>query len=167
MGKDMIIVEMSKHFQTRALEWWSAACLASWGAAVLLIPGLFMKQQYMAFFQPLLVWAPQHVWGFFAFTMGLLRLMALTVNGFWYRTPQIRLLTAFLSTSVWFFIAAGLFQANAILGVVVYGWHMIADIYSSFRSAVDTVEAETQKRLRQLSHVAYEGSQNVHSISAG
>jgi len=164
MGKDMIILEMKRHFEVRAIEWWSAACLATWGAVVLLLPGLFTLPQYAVFFQPLTNWAPQAVWGMFAFTMGSIRLGALFINGFWRRTPLIRLATAFLSVCVWFFITAGLFRANAVMGVVVYGWHMIADIYSSFRSASDTVEAEAEKRMRQLT-VAPEEQSNVRSLT--
>jgi hypothetical protein len=103
----------------------------------------------------------------FAFCMGLGRLMALTINGFWFRTPQIRLLASFLSVCVWFFIAAGLFRAGAALGIVVYGWHMIADIYSSFRSASDVVEAEASKRLRDLTPVASEDQSNVRHLTTG
>jgi hypothetical protein len=101
----------------------------------------------------------------FAFIMGIGRLAALAINGFWFRTPQIRLVASFLSVCVWFFIAAGLFRSGAVLGLVIYGWHMIADIYSSFRSAADVVEAEATKRLRELTPVA-EGQSNVHNFGS-
>lgn len=164
MGKDMIILEMKRHFQVRAIEWWSAACLLSWGTVVLLVPNLFADHRYAVMFQPLLLWAPQQVWGFFAFTMGFLRLTALFINGFWFRTPQIRLATSFLSVCVWFFIAAGLTRSGTVLGAVIYGWHMAADIYSAFRSASDVVEAEANKRVRQLTPVTEEPS-NVRSLT--
>jgi hypothetical protein len=160
----MIILEMKKHFEVRAIEWWSASCLLLWGFVVLLLPDLFQRPGYSVFFQAMSNWAPQSVWGLFAFTMGFLRLTALFVNGFWFRTPQIRLATSFMSVCVWFFITAGLWRAAAPLGVVVYGWHMLADIYSSFRSATDTVEAEAAKKMRQLT-VASEEQSNVRSLS--
>jgi hypothetical protein len=163
----MIIVEMKRHFEVRAIEWWSASCLAAWGSIVLLLPGLFLQQQYEPFFSSMVDWAPQPVWGMFAFMMGIGRLGALAVNGFWFRTPQIRLAASFLSVCVWFFIAAGLCRSGAVLGVVVYGWHMIADIYSSFRSAADVVEAEANKKLRELTPVASEGQSNVRSLTGG
>lgn len=161
----MLIVEMKRHFEVRAIEWWSASCLAAWGSIVLMMPGLFVQPEYQPFFQPLTNWAPQPVWGMFAFAMGLGRLGALTVNGFWFRTPQIRLVASFLSVCVWFFIAAGLFRSGAVLGLVIYGWHMIADIYSSFRSASDVVEAEANKRLRELTPVGSEEQSNVRSLT--
>jgi hypothetical protein len=163
----MIILELKRHFEVRAIEWWSASCLAMWGAVVLIMPDLFTRPAYQPFFAPMIHWAPQAVWGMFAFCMGLGRLMALTINGFWFRTPQIRLLASFLSVCVWFFIAAGLFRAGAALGIVVYGWHMIADIYSSFRSASDVVEAEASKRLRDLTPVASEDQSNVRHLTTG
>lgn len=160
----MLIVEMKRHFEVRAIEWWSAACLLSWGAVVLLLPGMFTEPQYAPFFRGMTLWAPQQVWGMFAFMMGAIRLGALIINGFYFRTPQIRLATAFLSVCVWFFIVAGFFQAGAIMGITIYGWHMVADIYSSFRSASDTVEAEANKRLRDRLNVAPEEQSNVSSI---
>jgi len=165
MGNDMLIVEMKRHFEVRAIEWWSASCLLAWGSIVLLMPGLFERPEYQTFFQSLSNWAPQQVWGMFAFVMGGSRLVALTVNGFWCRTPQIRLLTSFLSVCVWFFIAAGLFRSGAVLGIVIYGWHMLADIYSSFRSAADVVEAEANRRLRELTPVGSEEQSNVRSLT--
>lgn len=166
MGQDsMIILEMKRHFEVRAIEWWSAGCLASWGMVVLLIPNLFLDHRYNFMFSTLTAWAPQQVWGLFAFTMGLTRLGSLFVNGFWFRTPQIRLMTAFFSVCVWFFITAGLARSGTYLGVAIYGWHMVADIYSSFRSAADTVEAEARKKLQQLSRVTTEEPSNVRSLT--
>jgi hypothetical protein len=165
MGKDMLIVEMKKHFEVRAIEWWSAGTLLSWGLVVLLLPDLFHQPRYLAMFSSMLNWAPQQVWGLFAFTMGFMRLGALFVNGFWFRTPQIRLMTSFLSVCVWFFITAGLARSGTYLGVAIYGWHMIADIYSSFRSAADVVEAEARKKLQSLNPPGAEEPSNVRRIT--
>jgi hypothetical protein len=110
----------------------------------------------------LLLFAPQQVWGFVALTVGLVRLAALTVNGFWCRTPAVRWATSMISCLVWFLITAALFNAPVLNpGVVVYGWHMIADIYSAFRSASDAVEAAAQRRLRAQS---FAETSNVSSI---
>lgn len=130
----------------RAIEWWSAGCMVSWGAFVLLVPTVFADNSV---FQGLLLFAPQQVWGFVALVVGILRLSALIVNGFWCRTPAVRWATSMVSCLVWFLITAALFNAPINPGVVVYGWHVIADIYSAFRSASDAVEAAAQRRLRK------------------
>jgi hypothetical protein len=95
MGNDMIIVEMKRHFEVRAIEWWSASCLAAWGSIVLLLPGLFVQPEVPTLLLIHDDWAPQPVWGMFAFMMGIGRLGALGINGFWFRTPQIRLVASF------------------------------------------------------------------------
>lgn len=145
----MIIVEMKKHFRERAIEWWAASLLAAWGAYVLWYPGLFAALPPT---NGLLRFAPQFMWGLVALGFGLLRLIALTVNGFWYRTPMIRLVAAFLCVFVWFMIVVGsLLSPFPSLGIILYGWSMIADMYSTFRSASDTYEAEAQGRLKKMS----------------
>lgn len=163
----MVLVEMKKHmhFKERALEWWSATMLACWGAYVLLHPGMFEALKVCA---GMLMLAPQHIWGFFSLVFGMTRLMALTVNGFWYRTPLIRLTTAFLSIFVWFWVEVGMVLADVpSTGLIVYAMLTIADMYSAFQSAVDTYEAEAQRRLKLLAQrpeVTGEAS-NVHSIA--
>lgn len=145
----MIIVEMKKHFEIRAIEWWSAGMMTSWGFMILLFPGIFEANPAC---HALLVFAPQHVWGLAAFCAGLLRLLALFINGLWYRTPAVRWLTTMIAIFIWFCITAA-FASSPILntGVVVYGWSMIADMYSAFRSANDFVEAEAQRQIKKLS----------------
>lgn len=147
MGENMIIVEAKRHFQLRAIEWWSAGLMACWGFYTILVPSMFIENPA---FQSLLLFAPQQVWGLVAFVVGLLRLVALTINGFWYRTPAVRWLTSMVSTLVWFLITSALFNSPVLNpGVVVYGWLVLADIYSAFRSASDFVEAAAQRELRK------------------
>jgi hypothetical protein len=161
----MIIVEMKKHFEQRAIEWWSAGSLASWGFMVLLVPGMFQLNPAC---HALLVFAPQHVWGLAAFMAGCLRLFALFVNGMWYRTPAVRWLTTMISIFIWFCITAA-FASSPItnMGIVIYGWHIIADLYSAYRSATDFIEAEAQRHIKKMSPhpAAYSGEEsNVRTL---
>ncbi len=162
----MIVVEMKKHFQERAIEWWSGSMAMLWGAYVLLNPGMF---ETISSAHGLLQIGPQHLWGFGAFIVGAARLVALTINGFWHRTPLIRLATSVFGVMLWFWVSAGMVMADmAQMGIVVYIWHMSADIYSSFRCAIDTYEVEAQRRLRILAaeHSLSAGEKsNVHRIS--
>lgn len=148
---DMLIVEMKKHFQLRAIEWWSASSMATWGIFVLLFPTMFKENPAC---HALLVFAPQHVWGLVATLAGGVRLVALLINGMWYRTPAVRWVCTMISIFVWFSITAA-FTSSPIIntGVVVYGWHIFADMYSAYRSAVDFIEAEAQARMKALRNV--------------
>lgn len=142
----MVIVEMKRHFQLRAIEWWSAGLMASWGFYTLLQPGMYEQNTAM---HGLLLFAPQHVWGLLSLLVGVSRVLALTINGFWYRTPAVRWATSMISALVWFLITAAYFNAPVLNpGVVVYGWLIVADIYSAFRSASDYVEAAAQRQIR-------------------
>jgi hypothetical protein len=144
----MVIIDMKLHFRERAIEWWSASMLCLWGAYVLLHPEMFTT---LPSCQGMLLLAPQHIWGFLALVFGMVRLSALTINGFWYRTPLIRLATAFLSIFVWFWVEVGMILAGIPqMGLIIYGWLTVADMYSAFRSAADTYEAEAQRRLKLL-----------------
>lgn len=169
---EMVIVAMKKHFQLRAIEWWSAGSMASWGFMVLLVPGMFEINPAC---HALLVFAPQHVWGLAAFVAGALRLTALFINGLWYRTPAVRWITTMGSIFIWFCITAAFFSSPiANMGVVVYGWHILADMYSAYRSAIDYIEAEAQRQMKMMARVAPPPSPatdegdgaNVHRIPA-
>lgn len=136
--------------------------MASWGFYSLLVPGMYEANPAM---MGLLKFAPQQVWGLITLIVGTVRLAALVVNGFWYRTPAVRWATSMIATLVWFPITAALVNAPVLNpGVVVYGWHMIADIYSAFRSASDYVEAEHQRFLRDQANGIAEAP-NVRSIN--
>lgn len=163
MGSDnRVIVEMKRHFQLRAIEWWSAGLMASWGFYSLLVPGMYQANEAM---HGLLLFAPQHIWGLATMAVGLVRLTALVINGFWYRTPAVRWATSMVSALMWFLVTSALVNAPVLNpGVVVYGWHILADIYSAFRSASDYVEAVAQRQTRnaQLAETS-----NVSSIRRG
>lgn len=162
----MIVVEMKKHFQLRAIEWWSAAVMSSWGFWVIAWPGMFQQN---AACHALLDVAPQQWWGLVALTCGGLRLCALFVNGLWYRTPAIRWACSMIAILIWFSITAAFVSSSIInMGPVLYGWLVLADMYSASRSASDFIEAEAQSRLKRLAVAevpAGEGS-NVRSLTA-
>jgi len=163
----MIVVEMKKHFQLRALEWWSAAAMTSWGFMTLAIPDMFRQNPAT---QELLTLAPQHIWGLVAFLAGFVRICALFVNGLWYRTPAVRWACSMISTFVWFWVCTAFLKSPvANVGVAVYAWAMVADMYSAFRSASDYIEAAAQAHLKKLTVAEVpprsEGD-NVRSISA-
>lgn len=153
----MLFIELKKTFPARSLEWWSSALLASWGAYVILHPGLFKTPDY----QGLTILMDQNTWGLGAFAAGITRLFALYVNGSHTRTPAIRLIVAFASVFVWFWISVGLWRSGVPqMGMIIYPWLMLADMYSAHRAASDAVEAEHQRRLEALTEA------NAHVVSS-
>lgn len=147
----MMFLALKKHFPSRIQEWFSAIVLTSWGAYVILHPGIFSNPPLKFAMRGLLDLFDEPVWGLGAFTTGFLGLIALYINGIWTRTPLIRLCVSFARIFFWFWITMGLWRSGvAQLGVVLYPWLMVLDVYSSYRASVDVVEAEAQRRMDKV-----------------
>jgi len=154
-------IEMKKHFEARASEWFSAFMLTAWGMYALLHPNLF-DGPGSVFFSGLKAIADQQVWGLGALMVGYVRVTALFINGRWGVTPFIRIATSFLSIFVWFCVSVGLYKSNtANFEAVLYPGFCLSDMYSAFRAARDAYAAENLRKIeKQLS----ESSPNVSSI---
>jgi hypothetical protein len=140
----MVFEEKLSHFPARALEWFGGAKLLSWGLEVLFHPSVFDNPAFSGFREL----ATPETWGLCAFTVGLLRLIALYVNGNHVRTPVVRLLTSFASIFVWFWVTVSLVRSGEpTTGLAIYPWLMVADMYSAYRAGSDVVQAEAQHRL--------------------
>jgi len=144
-------LDLKTHFEARAIEWFNAFFLTAWGAYVILHPGLFHGPSAPVW-TGLLLLADQEQWGLGALIAGIVRVVALFINGQWGLTPLIRVFTSFTSVFVWFWVTVGLVKSDIPdTGIVVYSGLMLADVYSAFRAASDAYEAEAMKRLKVLS----------------
>lgn len=146
----MLVMNLKTHFPARMSEWANAAILTSWGAYLLLHPGLFDYPGLGIIFAKMkaMVWvdmAPEAVWGFVAFVVGSIRLMALFINGAYSRTPLIRLGTAAVSAFVWTQVVIGLF-AVPNTGLVVYPWLVVIDLIAAYRAGMDAALAEKRRK---------------------
>lgn len=149
---------MKRHFEARSLEWFGGLWLTAWGAYVILTPSLF-DAQYS--YHAMTYFMPQEVWGFFAFTGGLIRVVALFINGRWGITPMIRVATSFISVFLWFSITAGIYLSGMpSTGFILYPGLMLADMFCAYRAAGDGYEASVMKRLEKLAE-----SPNVHRLT--
>jgi hypothetical protein len=122
------------HFRIRALEWGLSAMLVSCGAI------LFDQYDTLdaPIFSQLRAYGDDTFWGTVFLIVGLLRLLALYVNGSWMPSPWVRMITAMASAIIWGLITLGLFiQNNAYLLLAVFPWFILADIYSVGRAASD------------------------------
>lgn len=153
-------IQLKKHFEARLSEWFNAFMLSAWGAFLILVPGVFTGPTSIVF-SGMADFARQEVWGFAAFVIGVIRVVALFINGRWGLTPFVRLGTSFLSVFMWFWVCVGLYRSSLLQpGLIVYPGLMLLDMYSSFRAASDAYEAEANRRLSELA----KGSSSVTPI---
>lgn len=136
-----------------------AGLILSWGVYTLTHPAMFEKSATAQVFSGLLAMNPTsypvHVfWGGMASTVGLCRLIALTVNGFYVRTPIVRLMGACITAFVFTQVSIALWDSGvANTGLAVYPWLVVADMVSAYASAKDAIEADAENRVRRkLSH---------------
>lgn len=132
----MIIVRVargiSEHFPTRASEWGFSGLLIWLGALFLEYPALFDASLSYGGLARI---ADETVWGSACITIGLLRLVALVVNGTfagtWYGrwSPHVRAACAFLSCGIWFPVFAGFLASER--------WPLLIVCYAGVVFALD------------------------------
>lgn len=132
--------QLSTHMQDRALEWFSALVMLSWGM-VLAMPGDTMAgPAYAAFHR---FGTTEDFWAWAFGMMGGIRLVALYINGRWPRTPVIRMVCATFGAMSWaqvsWMLTEGTYLKSGIAttGTAVYGILALADLFSIFRAAFD------------------------------
>lgn len=146
----MLLIGLKDHFPARISEWFNGAILTCWGAFLLLHPNLFSQPELGSLWSRMdsMVWIDynaESVWGICAFTVGLLRLCALFINGAWSRTPLLRLITAAISAFVWTQVTIGLL-AVPNTGLVVYPWLVVIDLVAAYRAGRDVALAELARK---------------------
>lgn len=87
---------LSDKYVTRTAEHLLAWIIVFWGVSVLLYTPL-----NGSIYVPMLNLAPWWIWGLFAITIGLLRVVALVRNGHWRPSPELRLLGACYGAMFW------------------------------------------------------------------
>ena len=149
----MIIRSLRQHWPSRKIEWLMSGMLATWGLYLLLHPEVFTNPETGVLFAGMVSLSnyiapyPALVWGGLAFAAGLVRGIALFINGAYTRTPLIRVITSFISMFVLTQIVIGLWKSGVPnLGLVVYPWLVVADLLSVHRAAIDVIYAAEQRR---------------------
>ena len=155
-------IQMRQHFAVRALEWFNAVTLFTWGSYTILHPGLFNDSSKGTVYSGLNMIMSQEAWGYSTTLVSVVQLFSLFVNGRWGLTPLIRAATSFLSVGAWFFVSAGIWLAGSNTGLAVYPALMLAGAYSAFRAASDAAEANFNKKLaKELARHGLGDSGNV------
>lgn len=92
-------------------------------------------------YKPLAALAPQWVWQWFCFAIGFGRVVALFVNGGYYRTPHARCVFAYLSCFIWFSLFRGLSE-NLGIGMVLAAIPLFIDVANAKQSGHEAAASE-------------------------
>lgn len=148
----MIIRSLKQHWPARKLEWLMSGFLISWGLYVMFHPDMFADPRTSDLFAGMTEMAsvvnayPALLWGGGAFATGVMRAIALFINGAMTRTPMVRLIGSFISMFIVTQVSVALWRSGVPnMGLVVYPWFVVADLLSSYRAAIDVVYAEKQR----------------------
>lgn len=137
----MIIVAQNLRaaFTSRLCEWQNAAVLFAWGFIVLLPFDAFSMPAFAGFVKIM----DEEAWGAIALICGMIRLLALAVNGAWRPTYLLRGITAVGALFLWLLILIG-FLSNGVLGtgLGVYSVLALFEVVNLFRVATDAAIAQ-------------------------
>ncbi|MBA9071838.1 hypothetical protein FHR71_005630 [Methylobacterium sp. RAS18] len=105
-------VGMTSLNKTRSTEWLLAVLLLLWGAEIMRPAPVFEAPVY-GLMRELL---RETTWGAIAIIIGALRLLGLGINGWWRRSPLIRLVGSLGSGLFWMALCVLMFTANRKFG---------------------------------------------------
>lgn len=140
-----VIVRIGKgiheHFPARASEWVLSFMIVRWGQIVASPDALF---DISPAFSQMKLFAPEWAWGYAAMAIGLLRLIALIVNGTFSETrygrwsPHVRAVISSLSCFFWTQISLGIYYADiGSTGLAVYPGLALLDAWNAVRASGD------------------------------
>lgn len=145
---------IADHFPMRWSEWLMAIPALGMGVALTYQSDMFSLS---AAFQALAQWGDEKHWAIAVLLVGILRLIALAVNGsfpiFRY-TPHLRLLASFVGGFFWSQFCLGILisyfnNEGALSGVVAYGTLSIIEIANAYRASADVgIWARRRKNAR-------------------
>ncbi len=144
----MMLVRFNRKFTSRATEWLFALFLVGWFVVLLAFPSMFTAPNTAAQFATLNAAFGQIPIAFTCGTMGVVRLIALWINGRSAGTPYIRMAMAFFSCFFWWNISLGL----VLSGVPTTGWAiypaiLLFEMINVLRAASDARLVYDEKRV--------------------
>lgn len=142
----MIVVHsfrsLQETFEARASEWALTGVLISLSIVFLVEGDMFSRNTFDGLRSIL---DSHYGWSAILAVVGLTRLSVLVVNGYYWRTPHLRSLTAFLSAGIWFLFCAGFARHGSIM-VAVAPWIFLLDAYNAKRAGHEAGKSEYIQR---------------------
>ncbi|MAQ09595.1 MAG: hypothetical protein CMQ11_07150 [Gammaproteobacteria bacterium] len=144
----MMLVRFNHKFTSRATEWLFALFLVGWCVVLFAFPSMFTAPNTAAQFAMLNAAFGQVAVAFTCGIMGIIRLIALWINGRSAGTPYIRMAMAFFSCFFWWNISLGL----VLSGVPTTGWAiypaiLLFEMINVLRAASDARLVYDEKRV--------------------
>jgi hypothetical protein len=139
-----VVKSATEHFERHVPEWLMAWFIVLWGANLL--------DPFVSFDVALPAWRGMTAipflhdaksWGWFTLSIGLVRVLALFINGrlggtpYATLTPRMRSLTALAGATAWFVVATSVGQAPTP-GRITYVLPLVMDVWCVFYAARDT-----------------------------
>jgi hypothetical protein len=141
-------------YRHRLVEWMLSSYMVLWGIALLLPFETFQGNAYRALAQI----APENVWGVFSFSVGVMRMLALWVNGSHRATPALRMVGAIGGVcwwiSLWYMLLLSATWSTLPAGIIAfYPVNIAFELYSAYRTGIDAYDSATFKRLKTYDRV--------------
>lgn len=142
----MMLFKLTKAFPFRVTEWLLAGIMLSWSIALWNIePADYADPIYLGLSRV----AESATWAKIAFAIATIRVIALLANGAWRPSPYFRIFGAIIGGFLWLQISVSMFVAeHAPLGIAIYPWLLVADIYNVFRASHDARVSDDRARAR-------------------
>lgn len=136
-----ITVSLRETFDGRASEWALAVMTFLWSVVLTYNATLFADQPQT--YHVLASAFSQSTWAVACGVVGSMRLLMLSVNGMWRRSPHMRAAGAFVTVGFWFAISYGVTTSGTFAtGIAVYPVLLALDSYNVLRALRDAAVAD-------------------------
>lgn len=143
----IFLTRLQQHWRSRQTEWMLSFIVLFIGIDWLANPAIFSLPNYAT----MRIWMTPFEWGACATLVGLLRVAALYINGFWRASPHLRVLGAFLSIFFWTALFLAALQAplrgvTAAIWLVCFVFDVLAAVYAAGDARIADDKAKAKRR---------------------
>lgn len=144
---NVIWAHIHESIKARASEFTLGLILLAMSAVLAFNTTLFADQ--VAIYRGFMRYLDQPSWALLCAVVGGVRLVVLSINGFWHRSPLLRAICAYISCGVWILLSSGVYASGTYgLGLAIYPVLLLSDSYNVLRTTGDAREADRRRRHR-------------------